>query len=105
MDQNNIRLKETWKYNFITQLDEKSLSENIILYPNPAKENISITLGNSFTKNQITISCYDLMGKEIIATKNISNKFNLDTSTLSKGIYFLKIQSAENYAIKKFIKQ
>ena len=73
-------------------------SKGIVIYPNPANEQISIT--GAPTQSSI-INIYGLDGKKII-TKTYSS--NLIVSFLSKGCYFLEIM-ADNYPpiVKKLI--
>lgn len=79
------------------------------VYPNPAKDNISLTI-NSLAKNQYTISIYDLVGKEI-ARKSIdvngSMNVQFNTSNFAKGTYVIKVTSSENTVLdtQRFIKQ
>jgi hypothetical protein len=73
-------------------------SKGIVIYPNPANEQISIT---GEPPQSSIINIYGLDGKKII-TKNFSS--NLSVNYLSKGCYFLEIM-ADNYPpiVKKLI--
>ena len=78
-----------------------SLNDTIIsgfkLYPNPAKDFITIT---SNAQNEIaTVQVFDLLGKEVINTKIQNNRLNV--SNLSKGMYILKINSVNGNGITK----
>jgi hypothetical protein len=77
------------------------MSENISLYPNPAKDkiNIEVTLLTSYNY-QMT----DLLGK-IIISGNVNNKESaaVDISNINKGIYFLTIECKDQKATKKII--
>lgn len=74
----------------ITQINK---SEQINIYPNPAKNTIYIQ--HNFQENT-TVYVYDYMGKIIFCT----NKKSIDISALEAGIYFVQI---ENQTLK-FIK-
>ena len=65
------------------------LKENLIVYPNPAKEQFNVKLKNKTIKS---ISIYSVTGKLLITTNNT----NIKTQNLSKGIYFLQITDSEN---------
>lgn len=68
---------------------EDLANADIQLFPNPAKESISIA--GLTGKNKIEI--YDLMGR-LFLTKSISPNNEIDISALQPGIYFIQI---ENY--------
>jgi len=68
---------------------------NFLIYPNPTKEYLNIDYSSLES-----VSVYNILGKELI--KDNSNRINV--STLSKGIYFIKISDGINSSTKKFIK-
>ena len=55
--------------------------------------------------NQINVSLYNIIGKEVLSTvlANNSNTQTVSTLGLSKGIYIIKIESGNNILSKKFI--
>ena len=65
------------------------------IYPNPTKDYINIDC-SSFE----SVAIYNILGKELI--KETSNR--IDVSSLSKGVYFIKISDGINSSTKKFIK-
>ncbi len=75
------------------------------LYPNPATNNLNIKWKNySIKKAEIL----DLSGRKLIE-KHIANNstdvISTDVSTLSQGIYYVKVQSDTNTKMLKFIKK
>jgi endonuclease I/chitodextrinase len=70
------------------------------IYPNP-------TNGNKLYFNvtqDVKVTFYNVLGK-LIQTANVdANTNNIDISTLSKGIYILKIDSENQFITKKLIK-
>jgi hypothetical protein len=79
-------------------LDGSSTEINSIsIYPNPTNNYLFIE-GNI---NPVAISIYNLLGIEVISTKNTDK---VDVSELSKGIYIIKISDGKNLTNKKFIK-
>ena len=75
---------------------------NLVLYPNPAKEQLTIVGDAPFIYGRIS----DALGRRI-ETLEFSNDFTnvLDISRLKAGFYFLEVQTAENIkAVKSFIK-
>ena len=77
-----------------------SLSE-INIYPNPAKENITIETDPNETINAIAL--YDVTGKLLMQTSVPSNKAILNIRDLSKGCYFIKVQSRSSQYRSKIV--
>jgi len=63
--------------------------KNIIIYPNPAKDFISVKFNNSTTEKNYTIA--DITGKIILSGQLQNNSSNINVRKLKKGTYFLKI--------------
>ncbi len=75
----------------------------IKLYPNPSRNNVTISL--SSTKTITKYQIIDCSGK-IVQENLIQNckEFTIDISNLAKGLYFIKLNNDENLAISKLIK-
>ena len=88
----------------INFIDESSLNNNFIIYPNPVQENIYIQ--NNYTlKMSYEISIFNLLGEQIFFEPNVVNSTQLiELAGLKNGIYFIRIRSKEYSSIKKFIK-
>ena len=65
------------------------------IFPNPTKEYINIDCSNFES-----VSIYNILGKQLI--KDSNNRINV--SSLSKGVYFIKVSDGVNSSTKKFIK-
>ena len=73
--------------------------EGLSFYPNPATSGkIYITTKNNEDK-QITI--FDILGKKVIQTSLSSKELNI--STLSPGVYIIKIEEGDASATRKLI--
>tara|TARA_B100001059_G_scaffold211640_1_gene226136 strand:- start:136 stop:1143 length:1008 start_codon:yes stop_codon:yes gene_type:complete len=68
---------------------------NFNIYPNPTKEYLNIDCSSLES-----VSIYNILGKELI--KDNINRINV--SSLSKGVYFIKVSDGINSSTKKFIK-
>ncbi|WP_405564516.1 T9SS type A sorting domain-containing protein [Polaribacter sp. Asnod6-C07] len=69
------------------------------VYPNPAKEFVTIS-----TLEKIDhVEVFNLLGKQVIKTSKLNNNI-LDVSSLSKGVYLLKLTSGDSVATRKLIK-
>ena len=80
-----------------TSLSTTDFSNSIIMYPNPVKNKLTI---DGLVVKDIVI--YSVLGKAVL---NISNQNTIDVSSLSKGVYFIKVSDGINASTKKFIKE
>jgi hypothetical protein len=83
---------------------ELSIAENTanepIVYPNPVADILHFK-----NYEQIkSLIIYDVTGKQVKATDKPSVS-GIDISNLAAGVYVLKIETGENYSIRKIIKQ
>jgi hypothetical protein len=83
---------------------ENLLNFNALIYPNPAKERLTIDLNRNVDAAEITV--YDIVGNKI-TTAAISNGYRgeLDVKALSPGVYFAEIKSGGKKQVVKFIKE
>ena len=85
-----------------TEINRTNSNNNIKISPNPTTNNLTISNLNSNAQ----IKLYDLTGNLVFSKLNITeNKTNINISTLSKGIYILKIKFKDRELIKKIMKQ
>ncbi len=81
---------------------KKAQRLNFDLYPNPALENVTIQLPSGSSK--ATVQFYNYIGK-LVLTNNITElNSKINVSSLSKGIYVLKVVSDDKIGSQKFIK-
>jgi choice-of-anchor B domain-containing protein len=77
----------------------KTARTNFSIYPNPAKSQTTITIGNN--KIVESVQVYSILGQKIIDKKNLKQpNYVLNTTNLNKGIYLIKINGKMT---KKFI--
>lgn len=80
---------------------EESEIEKTKIYPNPFKDNVNIQT----TSLILTLELYDLLGKEVYKTTNVSD-FEFFSGTLQSGIYILKlVDQQEKTLTRKLIKK
>jgi hypothetical protein len=90
--------------NIISNVDTKigsieaPFSEEFI-YPSPALDKLFIRSGYN---GNATITIYDIQGKQVLTTQ-ISEQ--IDISSLSKGIYFVKLTAPAKVIINKMVKE
>ena len=87
-------------YSKIISISQKG-KLNVKIYPNPAKENITIDLGEA---ENATIRLVDILGKEILLKSGQSGQVSLNLSSLSSGVYFVEINSKGVSVREKVVK-
>ncbi len=87
----------------ILSTEDTLSSDELQIYPNPAKNALHINYSKSITQGSIQI--IDNLGRIISSKNNIENQTVVDVSTLSTGIYFLKIKIDNQIINKRFIKK
>ncbi|MEC4049907.1 T9SS type A sorting domain-containing protein [Flavobacterium sp. SUN046] len=94
-----------------TREENTSLTSfDMTIYPNPASSEFNIELDSAF-EGQAELSVYSITGA-FVSSRNIqliegNNVINENISTLSSGVYFVKLTNASNNqsVIKKLIKE
>ena len=82
---------------------ENTLTNNIQVFPNPAKEEVNIQTSGFFNMNT-SIRVYDAAGKQVLETKLQIPQTTIDISGLEKGIYFIKVLNGDGEFVEKLIK-
>ncbi|WP_347173070.1 T9SS type A sorting domain-containing protein [Polaribacter uvawellassae] len=88
-------------YSFKSTLNIKKykLNEFTNIYPNPVKDNFTISFSNENSLKKAVI--YNQQGKKILESKNKE----INISTFSTGIYFLELETEKGKITKKLIKK
>ncbi|CAM4022296.1 T9SS type A sorting domain-containing protein [Flavobacterium jumunjinense] len=73
------------------------LSKQVGIYPNPAKDHFQVDLENSLELKAITV--YNNLGQQVVTT----NSSKVNTSSLSKGMYYVEIVTNAGKTNKKII--
>jgi len=74
------------------------------MYPNPTKNRVYLKSNKNITDLRVNI--YNVLGKKLISKKISSlqnNSFEIDTSNLNVGIYFVEITNKKVTNIQKLI--
>ncbi len=82
-------------------INENTINNNISIYPNPTKDNLTIET-NSNTEQRLEI--LNLIGQTVY-TNIINKKATINTSAFAKGVYILKLSSDKETIVRKFIKE
>ena len=94
---------ELYKLYYDEFVDAESIVSgfNASVYPNPVSDVLNINSANSAN---LTITITDLNGREIISAKGDSESLSIDLSSLSAGMYLLKLNDGNKTEIRKLIK-
>ncbi|MCO5249007.1 MAG: T9SS type A sorting domain-containing protein [Chitinophagales bacterium] len=76
--------------------------ENVFFYPNPVQDQFTVDITKTDI-HQATISIYNIQGQKVIEELAKQSITHLNTATLSPGIYLVKVQAGERFAIHKMI--
>ena len=108
-----VPITETGTYAVFTSnnpdaVDEGSLYHNIQISPNPCDELATLTYTN-LRDEVVSITLINSIGNELaVISENThlapgNHKLEINTSTLSSGVYFLRLETALKTQIVKFI--
>ena len=90
-----------------TGINENSLASSINLFPNPAKNHLTISLSSNNKIVEVTIT--NITGKTIYTTtaddpdNYRDNKIEVNTNEFAEGIYVVQIQTAGFIGTKKLV--
>ncbi|MFZ4797271.1 MAG: T9SS type A sorting domain-containing protein [Bacteroidia bacterium] len=84
-----------------TSVNEVNVSSFLGLFPNPAKENVTISMDKT-QANISEINLFDITGKVLVSNSNIAaHEFVLNTENLTKGIYLVNVKLANGASATK----
>ncbi len=91
-----------------TAIESEEISKNIKIYPNPAKESVSIEADANIDFGKIIgLNLFSSEGKSIEKyTMNLENneyKIKIKVSNFAKGVYFFLINTQKGKAVKKIV--
>lgn len=108
-----IGINERWGYvNLATvngpdctllSVAEKSLSESVAVFPNPASNYFEIT-NNS--QSELSVNIYDILGNNVISAEaSRLKKQSFSLTNLNSGVYLVELKSDKQKLVKKLIKR
>ncbi|HEX7413523.1 MAG TPA: T9SS type A sorting domain-containing protein [Bacteroidia bacterium] len=87
--QNNQTLYPTYSATIgctqVTGIEQYNINNSISVYPNPASNHLTLTLSKG--EGKASVSIYDVLGNEVISTK----EKEIDVSALQEGVYTLSL--------------
>ncbi len=91
--------------NTLQGINEVVTQSNFSVYPNPTTGLLNITSQLLTHNNVISYQVVDVIGKTIINNKTTNTNFTVDLSSLTPGVYFVKLSINNLSIVKKIIKQ
>ncbi|MCW5521165.1 T9SS type A sorting domain-containing protein [Aureitalea sp. L0-47] len=80
---------------------ESNSKAKVRLFPNPARERVTITSGSQIESLLIR----NTVGQEVISNTAASNETSIDISGLSAGLYFVEVTSEEGKGVYRLLKE
>ncbi|RTY87979.1 leucine-rich repeat domain-containing protein [Flavobacterium sp. GT3R68] len=101
---NGINFTTSCDTNCLLNTDDIDFNTSFTLYPNPAKNTLTINIKDAISVKSINV--YNNLGQYIqtVANPNFDSSFILDVSKLQSGCYFMTIIHDKGIATTKFIK-
>ena len=87
----NISLEESTGISYYSEI-----APNVVTYPNPATDNVTIFFENMETTSAPEYQLFDLFGRNLMNGKIMEEETNLNISSLAKGIYLLKVMDGNH---------
>lgn len=81
----------------------ETAKNNTALYPNPASDNITVSLNNPGIVNSVNI--VNMLGQVLYSVQTDQPSLNLNLSGYNKGIYFVTVSNANGTSTYRFIKE
>ena len=85
------------------QESEDSIVTKLQIAPNPAKEFATVTWSSD--ESDVTLSIFDLSGKQVFATSVGGSSYQLNTTELSNGVYIVKLTSTSGTQTSRLVVQ
>ena len=86
-----------------TNISDKKLCD-VYIYPSPAKDNLTVSLGLLNEHDNVNVSVLNLNGSIIYQHTSIDNStVTISLNNYANGIYFIKVQTSKETIIRKFI--
>jgi hypothetical protein len=101
-DEGNFFKATVMYYDAPVEINELQSSQ-ILLYPNPAND--IITIETSTTPTQSQLSIMNINGQVLITRQITGPKTQIDISSLPGGVYFIRLTNERTVDVGKFIKQ
>ena len=77
----------------------------IKVYPNPAKDNLTIDFNNELNSLNTNVLIYNLQGQLLIQQQIKQEKTELNINSLAKGMYIVSLTTEKERLVRKFVRE
>ena len=77
----------------------------IQVYPNPATDLLTISVGDASPCQPLSVTVIDVMGREVLAETVSASEMSLDVSHLPSGVYFIRLEQECFWVVRKYVKR
>ena len=77
------------------------MGNNVLVYPNPVSEKLSIEAKEAIGKVEI----YNVMGTLVYSQKDCESKVEIETSQLPAGTYLIRLTTDNATVMRRFVKE
>lgn len=77
----------------------------IQVYPNPAPDLLTISVGNATQSKPLSVTVIDVMGQVVFVETVSDTEMSLDVSRLLPGVYFIRLEQEDFWGTRKFVKR
>ncbi len=84
-----------------SDLRKNAVSNKIMLYPNPAKNQVRVVMKNDVESADLTIM--DIQGKVIHKKRFSGRMYKINTNRFKEGLYLIQVKTAHKNMIKKLV--
>ncbi|ANW95399.1 hypothetical protein AXE80_03500 [Wenyingzhuangia fucanilytica] len=84
---------------------ESESNNNLLVYPNPVSNNLTVSLKNtSFDINETIVKIYNVNGQKVLESTFTNEEVNLVLEKLNKGMYILELSDGKQIKVEKIFK-
>jgi hypothetical protein len=103
-DANHCQTCQTASVSYHVGIQSFNNTQVISLSPNPFTNSLRLELDN--IPAEAIVEVYNMLGERVLSRKIVSELTELDSSTLTSGLYFVSIRTREeNIGLRKMVKQ
>ncbi|OFX33447.1 MAG: hypothetical protein A2X08_00045 [Bacteroidetes bacterium GWA2_32_17] len=90
--------------NWVDVKEQITNKEEITIYPNPCINELNVKYYNMLNE-QSTLIIIDIFGRIVMQVKTKENEFTFNTGKLAKGLYLVKVETANKVVLQKVMKE
>lgn len=98
-----VEIDTLYNSNVVGINDSKYNTSNVIIFPNPSSENITIETSEMSSPGYISI--LNLTGQQLIGSLMTAPRTTLNISSLPSGVYVVSLTNDQTVQVRKFIKE